>query len=190
MATVVYMVRHAESPFVFGQERTRGLSEEGAAAAKRIAELFRPIDVHAVVSSPYVRARATIEGIARQKGLAIAEYEELIERPIKGLDYKTDWTTLQEAIRRSFTDLDYALEGGETTRDAQRRAIPVVEKLLADFEGRSVVVGTHGNIMTIVMNYYDSRYGYDFWASASKPDVYRLTFRRNRLEQVERMWKE
>ncbi|WP_232510210.1 hypothetical protein [Paenibacillus crassostreae] len=40
MKTNIYMVRHAESPFEFGQERTRGLSEEGWIEAKRVAEML------------------------------------------------------------------------------------------------------------------------------------------------------
>ena len=39
--TTVYMVRHAESPFVFGEERIRPLSEKGLADAEAIAGINR-----------------------------------------------------------------------------------------------------------------------------------------------------
>ncbi|RAV21119.1 histidine phosphatase family protein [Paenibacillus contaminans] len=188
MKTTVYMVRHAESPFAFGQERTRGLSEEGFLAAKRVAQFFTDVDIHFIASSPYARAKQTVQYVAEQKGLDIVEYEELIERPIKGLDYKASWDVLYEAIRESFTDKDFCLEGGEPTRKAQQRSIPVIEGLLEERQGQNIIIGTHGNIMTIIMNYFDETYGFEFWDSTSKPDIYKLTFERNRLEQVERLW--
>lgn len=142
-----------------------------------------------MASSPYTRAKQTIQYIAEQKSLDIVEYEELLERPIKGLDYRAPWEELYEAIRCSFIDKDFALEGGESTRIAQQRSIPIIERLLEEQRGKNIVIGTHGNIMTIIMNYFDDAYGFDFWSAASKPDIYRLTFDRNQLEQVERIWK-
>ncbi|TFJ91697.1 histidine phosphatase family protein [Lentibacillus salicampi] len=189
MKTIIYMVRHAESPFEFGQERTRGLSEEGFLAAKQLAKFFTDLDIHYIASSPYTRAKQTIQYIADQKFLDIVEYEGLVERPIKGLDYKAPWDDLFEAIRKSFVDKDFALEGGESTWKAQQRSIPIIEKLLNQQQGKNIVIGTHGNIMTIIMNYYDDKYGFDFWNTTSKPDIYKMTFEQNKLEKVERIWK-
>ncbi|RTE11557.1 histidine phosphatase family protein [Paenibacillus whitsoniae] len=189
MTTTMYMVRHAESPFAFGEERTRGLSEEGWEEARRVGRFFQDIDVDFVASSSYTRAKQTVQFVAESKGLPIAEYEELIERPIKGLDYQATWDTLYQAIRQSFADKDFALEGGESTRAAQQRAIPVIERLLNEQECRTFVIGTHGNIMTIIMNYYDEQYGFEFWDQTTKPDIYKLTFEGQRLVRVERVWK-
>ncbi|WP_246627947.1 histidine phosphatase family protein [Paenibacillus oenotherae] len=166
----------------------QGLSAEGDAAAKRVAEYFSGIDIHYLASSPYARAKQTIQYLAESKLLPVAEYEELVERPIKGLDYKSTWDVIEEAIRKSFIDHDFALEGGETTWQAQQRAIPVIEKLLEEQQGKNIVIGTHGNIMTIIMNYYDAEYGYAFWNQTSKPDIYSMMFNRNRLERIERIW--
>ncbi|MBD2872223.1 histidine phosphatase family protein [Paenibacillus arenilitoris] len=188
MKTNIYLVRHAESPFEHGQERIRGLSEEGFAAARQVAERLKGVDVHYTASSPYARAKQTIQFLAEAKSLDIEEYEELVERPIKGLDYKAPWEELLAAIRISFDDKDYALEGGETTRQARNRAVPVIEKLLENYRGHNIVIGTHGNIMTIIMNHYDDRYGFDFWHQTSKPDIYKLAFDGNRLDHVERLW--
>ncbi|MCQ6561235.1 histidine phosphatase family protein [Paenibacillus mendelii] len=189
MKTVIYMVRHAESPFVHGEERTRGLSAEGFQEAKRVAEVLRDVEIHYIASSPYTRAKQTIQHIADHHSLSIIEYEELMERPIKGLDYKGTWEVLEEAISKSFDDKDYALEGGESTRIAQQRAIPVIEKLLEEQLGKNIVIGTHGNILTIIMNHYDEQYGYEFWKQTSKPDIYKLVFDHQRLEGVERVWR-
>ena len=188
MKTTIYMIRHAKSPFVFGQERTRGLSEKGLMDAKKIAERFKDIHIDAIVSSPYTRVIQTVRFLSESKYLPIIEYEDLRERPIKGLDYRISEEDLLNAIEQSFIDKNYCLAGGESTIAAQARAIPVIESLLKDYEGREIVMGTHGNIMTIIMNYYNDEYGYDFWRSTSMPDVYRLTFSNRELEAVKRFW--
>jgi 2,3-bisphosphoglycerate-dependent phosphoglycerate mutase len=186
--THIYMIRHAESPYVHGEESTRGLSEAGHEAVRTINEIMRPEQVDAVVSSSYARAVLTVQGVADERGLTVIPFEELRERAIKGLGYQSAWEELESAIKQSFINKDYALPGGESTRQAQERAIPVIRKLLREYAGRKVAIGTHGNIMTIIMNYFDESYGYDFWNSTSKPDIYRLDFDGERLVGVQRMW--
>lgn len=188
MKTAIYMVRHAESPFIFGQEKTRGLSEEGLADSKRVCNLLEDVEFDCIVSSTYTRAIQTVQYLAESKGLSIIEFEELRERPIKGLDYKAPWEDLLKAIEASFVDIDFALEGGESTREAQKRSIPLIENLLKEYRGKNIVIGTHGNIMTIIMNYYNTNYGFDFWNSTSKPDIYKMAFFDNQLESIERIW--
>ena len=187
MTTILYMIRHAESPFVFGQERTRGLSIQGETDARKVAELMLLEKVDVIVSSPFVRSIKTIEEVAKNLGLEIELLEELRERMIKG-DYELPWEEVKPAIEKSFSDKDYCLPGGETTKQAQERAIPIIKRLLNEYEGKNIVVGTHGNIMTIMMNYFDDQYGYDFWASTSKPDIYKLHFNDSVLKDVERIW--
>ena len=93
-----------------------------------------------------------------------------------------------KAIEKSFRDMDYSLKGGESNRRAQERDIPIIEKLLNEYKGKSIVVETHGNIMIIIMNYYNKEYGFDFWNSTSMPDIYKLSFVSNQLKSVERLW--
>lgn len=188
MTTNLYMVRHAESPFIFGEERTRGLSAEGEVAAEKVAALLLLEKVDVIVSSPFVRSIKTIEEIATTRNLEIELFEELRERMIKG-NYQLSWEEVEPAIEKSFSDKDYCLPGGETTRQAQERAIPVVKQLLKAHKGKNIVVGTHGNIMTIIMNYFDEQYGYDFWKNTSKPDIYRLQFNDEKLIDMQRIWK-
>ncbi|WP_159880974.1 histidine phosphatase family protein [Paenibacillus puerhi] len=189
MKTTIFMIRHAESPFVFGEERSRGLSESGFQAAMKVADMLDSVDIHGIVSSTYERAKQTVQFLAERKNLPIIEYEELRERPIKGLDYKSSWEELLKAIEKSFVDMDYALDGGESTRQAQQRAIPIVQELLEEYKGKNIAIGTHGNIMTIIMNFFDNKYGYDFWNSTSKPDIYRMTFVEGQLQKIDRLWK-
>ncbi len=181
------MIRHAESPFIFGEERTRKLSKDGEIEAGKVAKIMLSEKIDAIVSSPFARSIQTIEEIATTQNLEIKLYEELRERMIKG-NYSLPWEEVEPAIKRSFEDKDYCLSGGETTRQAQERAVPIIKQLLKEYEGKSIVLGTHGNIMTIIMNYFDGKYGYDFWASTSKPDIYKLVFSDGKLIEVKRIW--
>lgn len=188
MITNIYMIRHAESPFVFGEEKTRGLSEEGLAAAQHVADLLTEHVIDVVTASTYTRAIQTVAEVAKRRNLTVTEFDELRERPIKGLDYKAPWEELLTAIKRSFNDFDYALAGGETTRQAQARAIPIVKSLLQQYDGRNIAIGTHGNIMTIIMNYFDRKYGFEFWNQTSKPDIYKMAFLDGQLQDITRIW--
>jgi len=188
MHTVVYMVRHARSPFKFGEERTRSLSEEGKKEAKKACDVLMDKEIDVIVSSPYARAIETVQALAAHKSLPIKEYEELRERSVKGLDYKLPEQEILKAVKKSFDDKNYCLSGGESIFQAQHRSIPIIKKLLKDYEGKHIVIGTHGNIMTIIMNYFDDAYEYDFWKSTSKPDIYQLVFKGERLTAVERLW--
>jgi 2,3-bisphosphoglycerate-dependent phosphoglycerate mutase len=190
MITFIYFIRHAVSPFVFGNERTRGLSEEGKQAAYKVAEMLMDENINVITSSTYTRAIETVKPLADQLNKPIIEFEELRERPIKGLNYKLTEQELLAGIEQSFEDIDFCLEGGETTREAQNRAIPILEKLLTEYAGQKIAIGTHGNIMTIILKYYDNRYGYTFWKQTSQPDIYRLAFKDQKLNAVGRLWKQ
>jgi 2,3-bisphosphoglycerate-dependent phosphoglycerate mutase len=188
MKTYIYFLRHAVSPFVFGNEKARSLSDEGRQAASKVAERLVNEGINIIASSSYIRAIETVQPLADLLNKPIHEFEELRERPIKGLDYELTEDELLVGIEQSFQDIDYCLEGGETTRAAQNRAIPVIEKLLYEYAGQKIVIGTHGNIMTIILKYYDNSYGYAFWQQTTKPDIYKLTFEGLKLNKVERFY--
>lgn len=188
MITKIYLVRHAESPHIFSQERTRGLTEAGEAATHQVTELLQDKEIDVVVSSAYTRAVQTVEGIAAKKGLHVQSYEGLIEKRIKGLDYQLPNQELLDAIKRSFEDEEYCLPGGETLSTAQERSIPIIKELLATYAGGTIVLGTHGTIMTVILNYFDDRYAFDYWKSTTKPDIYELLFEDEKMIEVTRLW--
>jgi 2,3-bisphosphoglycerate-dependent phosphoglycerate mutase len=190
MTTYIYFVRHGIAPFSLELESTGGasLSEKGKSDAKRVAELLRNENIDVIVSSSYNRAKETVTPLAELLQKEIIQYEELIERPIASLNYPVSEEQLLIGIEKSFIDIDFCMPEGETTRQAQERAIPIILKLLSDFEGKKIVIGTHGNIMTIILNYFESNYGFEFWKQTSKPDVYKLEFEEKKLKDVERLW--
>ena len=185
--TTIYMIRHAKSPFVVGQELTRELSTQGLIDAKKVADIMDNKKIDLIVSSPYKRAIQTIEEIATNKDIEIIVYEELRERQLKGA-FKLTEDEIYQAIKTSFEDIDFHLTDGESIRDVQNRAMPVIKNLLNNYEGKTIIIGTHGNVMTIIMNYFDKAYGYEFWKNTSKPDIYKLVFSGENLLSVHRLW--
>lgn len=188
MKTYIYFVRHAESPFSLDAEQVRGLSERGYAAARKAAAVLAGEEIDAIVSSTFQRAIDTVKPLAELLGKEIMLLEALRERPIGSMRQEISEEELAAAIAKSFEDLDSCLPEGESTREARARAIPAIRELLAQYEGKKIAVGTHGNIMTIILQAFDDRYGFDFWKSTSKPDIYRLQFEGGTLEQVDRLW--
>jgi 2,3-bisphosphoglycerate-dependent phosphoglycerate mutase len=191
MATTIYFVRHGIAPFSLELELTGGgasLNEQGKADAVKVAELLRNEGIDLIVSSSYHRAKETVAPLAELLRKDIILYDELVERPIASLNYPISDDQLSAAIEKSFIDPDYCMPEGETTRQAQERAIPVIMRLLFDHEGKKIAIGTHGNIMTIIMHYFDAAYGFEFWKQTSKPDIYKLDFLDQKLMNVQRLW--
>ncbi|WP_101295104.1 histidine phosphatase family protein [Halegenticoccus soli] len=183
MQTIVSLVRHAHAPRVRDLEATRELSERGRRDAARFAALLAG-ECDAVVSSPYLRAVQTVEPLAEALETAIVVDSDFKERRLA--DGRVEDSA--GATAALWDDFDASLPGGESNREAQRRGVAAVERVLDRFAGRRVAVGTHGTIMTLVLNAYDHRYGEAFRRELSTPDVYRLTFEGTDLVSVERTW--
>ncbi|MBH9788030.1 histidine phosphatase family protein, partial [Clostridioides difficile] len=77
-----------------------------------------------------------------------------------------------------------------SNQQAMARAIPSLRNILLTHPQESVVIGTHGNIMALIMQYFDAQYDYAFWQTLSMPDIYRLTFQGLSLQEVTRVWQE
>ncbi|TYP69722.1 histidine phosphatase family protein [Paenibacillus methanolicus] len=192
-STTIYFVRHGKTQFSKDLEREGGgakLTEEGERDARRVAEQLSGEGIDVIVSSPQHRARDTVAPLAERLGKEITLMEALKERAIGSLRLDIPDEEFRRAVALSFEDLDAALPEGETTRQARDRAVPVIRRLLKAHAGKRIAIGTHGNIMTILLHYFDARYGYAFWASTSKPDIYRARFEGERLAEVERLWEE
>ena len=185
MTTTIFFVRHAESFFVEGKEQSRGLSEQGKADSLIVSELLIGEEIDLFVSSPYERAIETIRPAASECARTIQIEGDLRERAIG--DFSPE--SFMEAKRRVYTDFHYAYPNGESSFEAQRRAINIVDNLLEAHPGKRIVMGTHGDIMTQMLNGYDEQYGFEFWQSTSMPDIYRASFEKKKLTEVTRLWK-
>ncbi|MBN3554271.1 histidine phosphatase family protein [Fictibacillus nanhaiensis] len=187
MSTIVYMVRHGDSPKE-GNERTRGLTEKGYEDARRVTELLRDKKIDVVASSPYLRSILTVEKVALHIKKEVLVMEDLRERVFSSSSNRLEDNELGPLLERSFVDFNFSLEGGESNAACQKRAVQVLRELLHTYKDKNMVIGTHGAVMTLMMNYFNPSYGLEFLYSTTKPDIYRLEFNDEELISVDRIW--
>lgn len=66
----------------------------------------------------------------------------------------------------------------------------MLKTILKEHQGKKIVLGTHGLVMTLMMNHFDTNYGLEFLDQLKKPDIYKMQFEDLELKEVIRMWKE
>ncbi|MFD2369162.1 histidine phosphatase family protein [Brevibacillus sp. GCM10020057] len=164
----IYLVRHCKAA---GQAPDAPLTELGVQQAERLAQFFSDKTVDLILSSPFERAVRTIQPLADKMGLDITLDARLAERVLADRDLP-DW---YELLRKSFDDLDFCCPGGESSRAAMKRAVAVVEDVLCR-ECRCAVIVSHGNLLSLLLKYFDDRIGFAEWEALTNPDVYLLTF--------------
>ncbi|PHG65109.1 histidine phosphatase family protein [Bacillus wiedmannii] len=180
--TTIYFVRHAHSTYT-KEERERPLSEKGHCDAENVTRLLKDKHIDVVISSPYKRAMQTVQGIANTYNLSIQLEEDLRERLLS----KEPVQDFNDALQKVWEDWTFAYEGGESNDVAQRRAVICMQSILKKYKGKNIVIGTHGNIMVLLMNYFDSKYDFQFWKTLHMSDVYKLTFDNNCFSSAERI---
>jgi len=169
----VLLIRHAESvaPGISGfDEYTRPLTAKGMRDAQQLCDTLTSTRIDAVYSSPYLRARQTIEPIALARGLTIETVEDLRERLLSSGDLP-DWRT---QLKRSWEDFDYAPVGGETSREAQARVVRVLDMVASRHAAGTVIVASHGNLIALALNAFRAGVDYAFWESIPMPAVFTL----------------
>lgn len=120
-------------------------------------------NINVVVSSPYRRSVLTVKNLAEHIGQEVLIYEDLKERKFSSEDNRISDKQLVPLLEKSFEDSNFALDGGESNDDCQKRAIKVVNELLEKFRNKKIVIGSHGAIMTLMMGYFDSTYDLNFY---------------------------
>ena len=180
--TCLYLVRHAHSYWT--PDEMRPLSQTGLEDAQRVAGILAPMRPEAIYSSPYLRAKQTVEPLAGALGMAIEEVADLRERTLSEVPVD-DW---RAALERSWEDFSFACPGGESSGASQRRAVTVCQELAGRHPGGGIVLATHGNLLALLMNYYDPSVGFGHWNALSSPDIYRVDLEVSTEVQFERMW--
>jgi 2,3-bisphosphoglycerate-dependent phosphoglycerate mutase len=169
----VLLVRHAEpvAPGTSGyDEFTCPLTVKGLRDAEQLRDEHASTQIDAAFSSPYIRARQTIDPIARARCLAIATIEDLRERLLSPTELP-DW---RSHLRRSWEDFDYAPPGGESGRVAQARVVRVLDTIASRHSGGTVIVASHGNLIALALHAFMAGVDYGFWESMQMPAVFTL----------------
>jgi 2,3-bisphosphoglycerate-dependent phosphoglycerate mutase len=171
----VLLVRHAE-PVAVGtrdvRDDERPLTDAGRAAAEELAAELDGYEISAIYSSPYTRAVETVTVLARRRGMEVHLLADLRERRL-AVEPMDDWRTQLEA---AWTDHERVLPGGESGREAQRRAIATLDLLRSRHpDGGRLVLGSHGNLISLILHALEPEVDYAFHMAMPMPALYRLT---------------
>ncbi len=177
MVTTVYFVRHAEPVHGHKEDRTRPLTVEGQEDSKKVTEFFKEKDVHAYYSSPYLRSKDTIRGSAEEKGMDIEEHFGLRERENGKIE------NTKEMIRKRWEDFHFHEDEGESLTMVQKRNLEAFTEILEKESGRTVVVGTHGTALSMILHHYNPDFQVeDFFRIIDfMPYIVKLTFQGDKL---------
>lgn len=174
----LYIIRHCEAE---GQPLESKLTEKGIQQSIALSEFFSSFKIERVISSPFLRAIQTVEPIIETKQLTLETDNRLAERILSSKNLP-NWL---ELLKDSFTDLNVKLEGGESSQEAMNRIVEVIEEI----DNGNTIIVTHGNILSLLLKYYDTSFGFENWKKLSNPDVYLLKMKDNHFS-FERIWKE
>lgn len=173
--TTVYFVRHAEPNYENHDDRSRELSAKGLRDRRLVTQFLSGKAVSVVLSSPYKRAADTIREFAESRKLEIGMVEDFRERKIDTV-WIEDFT---EFCRKQWEDFSYKLSDGESLGEVQKRNVSALNKVLEQYEGKTIVVGSHGTALSTIINYYDRSFGYSDFEKirALMPWVVKFVFR-------------
>lgn len=155
--TTVYFVRHAEPNYNNHDDMSRELSAKGLEDRKLVTQFLMDKGIDVVLSSPFKRACDTVAEFAVTKGFEIQTMDDFRERKIDSC-----WIEDFNAFSRAqWADFNYKLSDGECLKEVQERNIAALNHVLKIYEGKNIVVGSHGTALSTIINYYDSSFGFD-----------------------------
>ncbi len=154
--TKIYFVRHAEPNYKNHNDMSRELSSKGLKDRELVTYFLMDKQIDVVLSSPYKRAVDTVRDFAEKKGKDVIVVEDFKERRVD-----SDWIEdFDSFCKKQWEDFGYKLSDGECLKEVQKRNILALNKVLTDYRGKNIVVGSHGTALSTIINYYDKTFGY------------------------------
>jgi broad specificity phosphatase PhoE len=160
--TRLFLVRHGSTaaneqlPFVLqGCEIDGPLTETGLRQAAALARGLQDFEIHAIYSSPLLRARQTAGAIAEGRSLDVIPVHELRECSVgqwEGMAWEVIKSRQAAEYERFFADpVSTPHPGGESYGDVYRRAVPAIESILDRHRGQNVVIVAHNMLNRVYL---------------------------------------
>ncbi|MBQ7863154.1 MAG: histidine phosphatase family protein [Lachnospiraceae bacterium] len=154
--TTVYFVRHAQPNYENHDDMLRELTAKGLEDRKLVTKFLEDKNVDVVLSSPFHRSIDTVRHFADSQGLEIGIIDDFRERRIDSV-WIEDFNGF---CKKQWEDFTYKLSDGECLAEVQERNISVLNQVLKEYAGKTIVVGSHGTALSTIVNYYDNSFGY------------------------------
>ncbi|WP_409289116.1 histidine phosphatase family protein [Peribacillus sp. SCS-37] len=181
MSKKIYLIRHAKAE---GQPFAAPLTSEGRNQAEKLIPFFEGRELERIISSPFIRAVETIRPLALHRGLPIEQDNRLAERVLSSARHD-NW---KELLKHSFQDMNSVHEGGESNSAALLRAESLLNELIMAGD-KPIALVSHGNLSTLMLHYFDRRFGYDELMRMTNPDVFEINVT-SESAAIERIWQD
>ncbi|GGB65320.1 histidine phosphatase family protein [Fictibacillus barbaricus] len=172
----IIAVRHCKAE---GQESDAPLTIEGEQQARELVEFLKDKQFDRVISSPFKRAIDTIKPFAEKNGLHIKIDERLAER-ILSAESDPNW---RKNLERTYKEEHLKFPGGESTYEAKQRIMSFIKDLQSN-SYESVLIVTHGNLLSLLINLFEPAFGFKEWELLSNPDVYLIDVSQNAVSKL------
>jgi probable phosphoglycerate mutase len=154
--TFIYFVRHGET-ILTPERKFSGigplnpeLMQDGLDQAELVAEEAVKLGAEILIASPLNRTRQTAEAISRTTGLEIIFDEAWFELSFGTWDGKSIEDVREEEpdnYQAWLNSTSYAPGGGESYDEASVRIEEALEKLVAQYPGKKIIVVTHNGVI-------------------------------------------
>ena len=154
--TFIYFVRHGETvltptrKFSGTGSLDPELMQEGLDQAELVAAECAKLEAEILISSPLNRTRQTAEAISRTTGLEIIFDESWFELSFGSWDGKSLEEVKAEdpeGYQSWLNSSSYAPGGGESYDEASVRIEEALEKIVAEYPGKKIIVVTHNGVI-------------------------------------------
>ena len=159
--TMLYLVRHGETvltptrKFSGVSALDPELTADGLAQAERVAVEVAKLKPDVLISSPLQRTRQTAEAIAAATGLEIVYDKDWYELSFGTWDGKSIEEVKAETpddYQAWLNSSSYRPGGGESYDEARIRVEAAMEKIVAEYPGKKVVIVTHNGVIKSAAN--------------------------------------
>ena len=163
MGTIIYLTRHGETEWNI-EKRLQGrgdspLTENGIQRAKELRDRIKNIDIDVIYSSPIKRALNTANILRGNKNIDIITDDSLMEMCFG--DYEGKKIDIIQKENPSW-DINLIMQGnveicapnGENLKEVRERISKLMNKIIAENIGKSILIVTHGITLKALMYYF------------------------------------
>ena len=157
--TRIYLVRHGQTAWnkeeIFRGRTDVPLNETGLREAQLAGEYFREMEIHAIYSSPLLRAWETAQKIADVQRLEVRSLQGIIDmcfgewegQSLKDVQEKDgqrfqQWKNEPHLVK---------IPGGETLDEVRDRAMAVLEKTIKSHSGKTLLFVSHRVVNKVIL---------------------------------------
>jgi broad specificity phosphatase PhoE len=160
------------------------LSEEGRLRAHRLAERLRSHPFDVLVSSVEPKALETAQIITAKCGVNLHVIEGLQEHERSKVPYLSS-AQFESVVREFFENPDVLVFGSETANEAHERFSNAVHSVLAQQEGGTSVIVSHGTVISLYVSHLTGEPDFALWNKLGLPGFIVLDLQSNALITIE-----